>query len=194
LTDINTKILVLGIGNILLKDEGVGVYVIESLIQNYRFSPNVTLMEGGTLGMKLLSPIEHADYLIVLDAAQLPDNPGTIHTLTYADWQPRLAAKKSLHQVSFMETLLYADMLGVMPGKTIIVGIVPSDISPWGIKLTEPVKRQFPYLIDAALKEIVKAGADYEMNRQFKSLEEVMRRKVELNSSLPQINHDNHPC
>jgi len=64
------RILVLGIGNILLRDEGAGVRVIEALEAGYFFSPNVTLLDGGTLGLRLLDPISQADHLILVDAVQ----------------------------------------------------------------------------------------------------------------------------
>ena len=75
------QILVLGVGNILLRDEGIGVRIIEQLQSNYCFSANVELMDGGTLGLRLLDPIAQAEHLIVVDAVQNGQAPGTLYRL-----------------------------------------------------------------------------------------------------------------
>ena len=78
------QILVLGVGNILLRDEGIGVRVVEKLLETFTFSPNVRLLDGGTLGLRLLEPITAADYLIVVDAIKTGRPPGTIEKLSLA--------------------------------------------------------------------------------------------------------------
>ena len=90
------KILVLGVGNILLHDEGIGVHVVKDLEASFTFSDNVTLLDGGTLGLKLLNPIEEADYMIVADCGCDGKKPGTITRLTAKDLNDRVAAKNSM--------------------------------------------------------------------------------------------------
>ncbi len=154
------KILVLGVGNILLRDEGVGVRVVEKLGADYSFSPNVELMDGGTLGLRLLDPIAQADYVIVVDAVQNGAPPGTIHILSVDVLEKKVTFKNSLHQLDLVETLAFAEMLGNRPG-AVIVGVEPADISPWGLELTETVAASFPEVCARVLEEIDKAGGSY---------------------------------
>lgn len=158
--DQNKRILVLGVGNVLLQDEGVGVRVIEILQSRYDFSANVQLMDGGTLGLRLLDPIAATDYLIVVDAVQHGAPPGTLYRLPADELSKRVTFKHSLHQLSLVETLAYAEMLGKRP-QAVIIGIEPQDISPWGMDLTAIVHARLKELCLRVLDEIEKAGGGY---------------------------------
>lgn len=157
----NKRILVLGVGNVLLQDEGVGVRVVENLQSRYHFSGNVELMDGGTLGLRLLDPIAEADYLIVVDAVQNGQSPGTLYRLPADELAKRVTFKNSLHQLNLVETLAYAEILGDRP-EAVIVGIEPQDISPWGMELTPIVQSRFAELCSRVLAEIETAGGSYE--------------------------------
>lgn len=150
-------ILVLGVGNILLKDEGVGVRVIEKLQAEYSFSPNVRLMDGGTLGIRLLDDITGADHLIVVDAVRNDHPPGTLYRLLAEDLTRCVSFKNSLHQTGLLETLAYAEMLDQRP-TTVVIGIEPEDISPWGIELTATVREHMAALVSNVIREIQQAG------------------------------------
>ncbi|MDY0040827.1 MAG: HyaD/HybD family hydrogenase maturation endopeptidase [Desulforhabdus sp.] len=154
------QILVLGVGNVLLQDEGIGVRVIEHLQANYSFSANVELMDGGTLGLKLLDPISQTDCLIVVDAVQNGQPAGTLYRLPVDELAKRVTFKNSLHQLDLVETLAYAEILGNRP-QAVIVGIEPEDISPWGMELTQTVEARMPELCSQVLAEIEKAGGTF---------------------------------
>jgi hydrogenase maturation protease len=154
------QILVLGVGNILLRDEGVGVRIVEKLDEEYVFSPNVELMDGGTLGLKLLGPISEADHLIVVDALQNGQPPGTLYRLLGEEVKRTLASKNSLHQVDLLETLAYCEILGKCPS-TVIIGIEPADISAWSTELTETIQAHVSEMALEVLKEIEKTGGWY---------------------------------
>jgi hydrogenase maturation protease len=154
------RILVLGVGNILLHDEGVGVRVIEQLQARYLFSSNVELMDGGTLGLRLLDPIAKADFVIVVDAVQNGQPPGTLYRLPAEALNARVTFKNSLHQLDLLETLAYAEILGNRPG-AVIIGVEPQDISPWGMEMTDVVRSRIPEMIEAVLKEIEQEGGTY---------------------------------
>jgi hydrogenase maturation protease len=150
-------ILVLGVGNILLKDEGVGVRVIEQLQVEYSFSPNVRLMDGGTLGIRLLDDITAADHLIVVDAVRNDEPPGTLYRLPGEELRRCISFKNSLHQTGLLETLAYAEMLEQRP-TTVVIGIEPEDITPWGTELTATVREHVAELVGKVLEEIRLAG------------------------------------
>jgi hydrogenase maturation protease len=154
------RILVLGIGNVLLHDEGVGVRVIERLSAEYDFSENVELMDGGTLGMRLLDPIAQADHVIVVDAVRNGEPPGTVYYLDADFLATRVSFKNSLHEADLVDTLAYAEMLDQRP-QAVIVGVEPQDISPWGLELTETVQAQLPEMVRRVLEEIKRVGGSY---------------------------------
>lgn len=158
--DRTRAILVLGVGNTLLRDEGIGVKIVQKLEAEYVFSPNVELMDGGTLGIRLLDPISRVDYLIVVDAVQNGQPPGTIYRLPTEELEKRVTFKNSLHQLDLVESLAYAEILGNRP-YGVILGIEPEDISPWGTELTATVEARVPELSARVLEEIVRAGGSY---------------------------------
>ena len=154
------KILVLGVGNILLRDEAIGVRVVERLQETYSFSPNVDLMDGGTLGLSLLDPIYRSDYVIVVDAVQNGEPPGTLYRLPAEELNKRLKFKNSLHQLDLVETLVYTEMMGKRPD-AVIIGVEPADISPWGTEMTETVQSRLHEMCSRVLSEIETAGGSY---------------------------------
>ena len=99
------NITVLGIGNILLTDEGFGVRVIEKLYEQYEFPENVSILDGGVLGINLLGFIAQAQHLIVVDAVKNKQPPGTLYRLEKHELPERILLKNSLHQTDFLETL-----------------------------------------------------------------------------------------
>jgi hydrogenase maturation protease len=153
----NQKILVLGIGNLLLRDEGVGIHVIRELNVGYRFSENVEPVDGGTLGSRLIGVMSEGDVLIVVDAVKNGGTPGSIYHLEGEMLPLQTPVKNSLHEASFLETLNQCRLLGYA-FKTVIIGIEPADISPWSDELTSEVSKHMPDLIKAVLKEIQRAG------------------------------------
>ncbi len=153
-------ILVLGVGNILLRDEGLGVRVVEKLQQDYAFSPNVRILDGGTLGLKLLEPIIAADFLIVVDAIQNGQPPGTITRVSPAVLCKRIAFKKSLYQLDLLETLAHAAFLESLPA-TVIIGIEPEDTTSLSLELSKTVRSRMQDLVRNVLQEIAGVGGGY---------------------------------
>ncbi|MCP3941628.1 MAG: HyaD/HybD family hydrogenase maturation endopeptidase [Desulfobacteraceae bacterium] len=160
------KILVLGIGNILLKDEGAGVHLVNHLEKNYQFSSNVTLLDGGSLGMRLIPWICETDVLIIADIFAGSGKPGSIYRYNYDELKGKISAKNSLHQVTFLETLATANLMEILPEKIIIHGIQPADISPWGTKMTPELKKTFPKFIGAVVNEIRAVGGGNPLSSQ----------------------------
>jgi hydrogenase maturation protease len=153
-------ILVLGVGNILLGDEGTGVRVIQRLEDQYVFSENVELYDGGTLGLKLLEPICRSDFAIVVDIVRGGGAPGTIYRIPERDLSKKIPYKSSLHELNIVETLIYAEELGNKP-ETVVIGIEPGDWTSWCTELTEPVRNRMDDVIAAVLKEISKVGGSW---------------------------------
>lgn len=154
------NILVLGVGNILYTDEGIGVRCVEALEQTYTFSPNVTLMDGGTLGTKLMGPIMENDLLIVLDAVLGDGQPGAIYRLEGDDLRKSLAFKNSMHQTDLVDTLIYCEIAGNRP-EAVIIGMEPKDYETQSLELSAITKGSLPRMMEAVLKEIEMAGGSF---------------------------------
>jgi hydrogenase maturation protease len=156
------SILVLGVGNILMSDEGAGVYAVRKLEEAYTFSNNVHLLDGGTLGMKLLHSISTTSSLIVADTAMLGKAPGTISRLTMNDIRMKTVLKNSMHQLSFSETLTMAEVLDILP-LSIIITIEPSDISSLSVNLTSAVEQSMDAFCNVLLNEIMATGGSFRL-------------------------------
>jgi hydrogenase maturation protease len=154
------QILVLGVGNILLTDEGVGIRVIERIQERYEFPDNVSVLDGGVLGLSLLGFISEADHLIVVDAVKSGREPGSLCRLEGDEVPKRVLAKNSLHQVDFLETLTSCQALNRVP-ETVILGVEPQDIENLSIEMTPVVQEKVDSLVDMVLKELDRLGVKY---------------------------------
>ena len=150
----------LGVGNILLQDEGVGVRVVEALERQYVFSDNVETMDGGTLGLRLMEAIGACDYLIVVDAVLNGGPPGSLYRLTGDDLRKSLAFKNSLHQVDLVETLAYCGLVGNRP-ECVIVGVEPKEYTAYSDALTPLIREKLEHITQEVLKEVAAAGGAY---------------------------------
>jgi len=146
------KITVLGIGNILLKDEGVGVRVIEHL-KEYNLPKEVELIDGGTATASLFPIFAETDYLIVIDAVKGKMSPGTIYRLGLNDLMPTKKASISLHDLGLLEALDMAKKIGKFPKSVVIFGIEPKEIN-WGMELSPDINRKLPQIARLVVKEI----------------------------------------
>lgn len=151
------RILLMGVGNILYKDEGLGVHAFHLLEQDYEFSPNVTLMDGGTMGKLLMHPLTEHDAAIVIDAVLGGEVPGTIYRLEGEALRKSLGFHDSQHQVDLVDTLISCEMIGNRP-ETIVVGMEPGDYKNMGTEMTAPCLEKMPKLISHVLEELERMG------------------------------------
>jgi hydrogenase maturation protease len=147
------KIALLGVGNILLKDEGVGVRVIQQLERTYSFPPGITLIDGGTAGPHLLDVFSDYDDIIIIDAVKGGEKPGTVYRFGLDHISSDATTRLSIHEMGVLEVLHQARWLGKEPCVTFI-GIEPQDISPWGMELSPVIEHKIPEVIEVILKEL----------------------------------------
>ena len=164
----SAQIMILGIGNILFSDEGFGIRVIERLMENYQFPENISVVDGGVLGMNLLGIISEADHLIVVDAVRTGGPPGTLIRMEGEEIPARVRAKNSLHQVDFLEALTMCQALDKIP-HTVILGVEPLDIETLSLDLTPQIQTKVDPMIELILKEISPWGPSIQM-RTFKDV------------------------
>lgn len=154
-------IMVLGLGNVLFTDEGFGIHVIEKLQKICKFPDNVSIVDGGVLGLNLLGIICQADYLIVVDAIRNNGEIGSLYRLEGDAIPERIRAKNSLHQIDFIEALTMCQALDKVP-ETVILGIEPKDIETVSINLSPITHEKIDRMIDMILAEFDRLGVLYQ--------------------------------
>jgi hydrogenase maturation protease len=152
-------ILVLGLGNILLRDEGLGVRAVERLAAAYDLPGNVEVLDGGTLGLDLLPRLTGMDALLLVDAVKAGGQPGTLVRLEEDAIQAALAVKMSVHQVGLQELLAVSAFQGTRPPRVVLWGMEPAEID-WGLELSRPVTVRLDALSEAVAQELRTWGAD----------------------------------
>jgi len=137
-------------GNLIYRDEGIGVHIIREM-EKMKLPSHIELLDIGTSTMDLISYMKEVKKLIVIDAMRAGGKPGTIYKCKPEDLLPKDEGPISLHEIGLLETLNMTKKLG-MEIQTVIVGIEP-EIMEWGTELTEAVKNKIPMIIEAVLKE-----------------------------------------
>jgi hydrogenase maturation protease len=147
------SILVLGIGNLIMSDDGIGVRVIQLLTERYRFPAGVTLLDGGTLGLDLLPRLEGVERLLVVDAVDIGKAPGTLARLAGNDVPIVLETKVSPHQMGVKDLLAVAMLQGFAPREMILWGVQPERIE-MGMELSPAVSAQIEPLVENVIREL----------------------------------------
>lgn len=152
-----SQTLVLGVGNILLQDEGVGVRAIEHLQKHYHFPQEVQVLDGGTMGLDLLSYLEGVDRLLVIDAVDAHRPPGTVVRLTNGEIPALLGRKLSPHQIGLADLLSVAELRDLTPKQVVLIGVQPAELET-GLDLSPTIRGQMTSIVDMILKEVMDWG------------------------------------
>jgi hydrogenase maturation protease len=147
-----TPLLVLGLGNVLLEDDGVGVAASALLLERYEPPTGVTVLDGGTLGLSLLPYLENAERVILLDAIRADAAPGTFVRIEGEDVAPAVALRLSPHQVGVADLLDGARWLRRYPPHLVLLGLVPASME-LHLGLSAKVHRGLSHLVDRVVDE-----------------------------------------
>jgi len=165
--DFGGRVLILGIGNILLRDEGIGVHVVNQL-QKYNLPDNVEVIDGGTAALDILLSQKGLHKLVVIDAIKAGNKPGAIYKTRLNEWSKRglgyLApqfiagfsagqSQISLHQFGLFDALAVVEKMDRLPVEVVVIGVEPGEVSS-GLQLTEKVAQSIPKVIEQVLEEI----------------------------------------
>ena len=142
----------LGIGNILLRDEGIGVRVVEAM-EGMELPADCEAVDGGTSGADLVDVVANRQKVIVVDAMRADEPPGTVFRMTLDDLITEAKDSVSIHEFGIVDTFTMAGHLGLMPQQVVVYGVQPGDISP-GLELSAAVSGVIPRLIEEILKEL----------------------------------------
>ncbi len=153
----SSNILVLGIGNVLLTDEGVGIRAIKELERRYSFSVDVELMDGGTAGIELLRHISGRTHLIIIDAMKCGKPPGTVLRVEGEDVPAAFRTRISPHQLGLSDLLAAAMLTDELPENLVLFGVEPASLEP-SLELSEKVEASLEKLLLAVCNELSAIG------------------------------------
>lgn len=157
MTEKDIRIVVLGIGNVLMQDEGVGVHAAKALLQHYDLAENVEVVDGGTTGMELLPLLEGVDHLIVVDAIRVGQPPASVVRLEGDQVPAFFKTKLSPHQIGLSDVLAALAFKGSAPGHVVLIGVEPVQLS-LGLELSPEVKAHLDEVVNLVVAELATSG------------------------------------
>lgn len=151
--------LILGAGNLLLSDDGVGVHTIRRLLEAVELPEEVRVLDGGTLGLNLLPFLEGISYLVIVDAMETGQPPGTLRRVAGDDVPAYLSIKMSPHQIGIPDMLFAAKLRDLYPREVVVWGVQPASTEV-SLELTPPVAAQVDVLVQKILAELARWGIE----------------------------------
>jgi hydrogenase maturation protease len=145
-------LLILGLGNPLCGDDGLGVAAVDELARRYRPPASALVLDGGTLGLSLLPYLEDAEAAILVDAVRDGAPPGTLVRLSGGEVRPAVESRLSVHQVGVADLIGAADLLGRLPRRLVLLGLVPASLD-LGVGLSPAVAPHLRALVEAVAAE-----------------------------------------
>lgn len=154
-------VTVLGIGNILMGDEGFGIHFTRWLSRRYRLNDDIRIIDGGTLGYALLDIICSCDHLIIVDVLKVDDAPGSIYRFNKEEMELHLPPPTTAHEVTFPDVLFKSELMGEAP-ETIFLCIVPQDYKDLRMEMTPLLYDKFGEMEKFLLRELEKLNIKLE--------------------------------
>ncbi|MGD1993408.1 MAG: HyaD/HybD family hydrogenase maturation endopeptidase [Anaerolineae bacterium] len=151
------KTLILGVGNLLVSDEGVGLRILERLAATYELPEEVQTLDGGTLGLDLLYYLEGVKNLLIFDAVEMGKQPGALIRLEGDEVPSFLSVKISPHQIGIPDMLFAAKLRDLYPQELVLWGVQPG-VLEMGLKLSPPVAAQVEVVVEKAVEELTRWG------------------------------------
>jgi len=152
-----TEILVIGLGNVLMQDEGVGVRAVEALEGLYNVPENIVVMDGGTTGTELLEPMRDVKHLIVTDSINTGDPEGTLIRLTDDQVPAFFQTKISNHQLGLSDLLGILKLQGQSPETVTIIGMVPHKLEE-SLGLSPETEKRVYQMLEMLVEEVEARG------------------------------------
>jgi len=147
------RVVVLGVGNILLSDEGMGVHAVNALEQRYDLPPDVEVIDGGTSAMDCLDQIAECHLLVIADCMRSGAAPGVLKRIAGDDLQAFFRTKISPHQVGVCDVLATLAVHGLTPARVVLIGIEPKSLA-LGLEPTPELAARLPSMVEALAAEI----------------------------------------
>jgi hydrogenase maturation protease len=156
----NLEVVVLGLGNILMEDEGIGVHAVNHLEENYRFKPEIEIVDGGTSGLDLLPFFGTEKSILLIDAVNFDMAPGTVGVLEDDDILAQLDPKISLHHLGLSDLISISELTDRKAKKMTLLGIQPESMENLDLEMTDTIKGVFDKVIMNALRILKEWGVE----------------------------------
>ena len=166
--------VVLGIGNVLQKDDGLGVYASTYLERNYTFTPEIRVINGGVEGINLFSVFEENDNILILDAIEIEDEPGSIYLIPSHELAGKGLNSGGAHEIGVIQCLDMLELQDKPLPKSTLLGIIPHHVT-FEIALSETITEAFEGYIKVALDFLKKEGIQSVPKMHTATLEEIIR-------------------
>jgi hydrogenase maturation protease len=157
--EVQPHILLMGVGNLLLQDEGLGVRALECLLAGYQLPGEVQAVDGGTMGLDLLPYLQGATDTLIIDAVETGKPAGTLARLEGDEITSALSMKVSIHQIGLQEVLAVSRLHDSAPKRLVIWGMQP-DTFGWGTDLSPAVAANLACLAEAVVEELRSWGVN----------------------------------
>jgi hydrogenase maturation protease len=151
------SLLILGLGNVLCGDDGLGVVAVDEIARRYTAPEGVRVLDGGTLGLTLLSHIEASDDLLLVDAVRADAPAGSLVHLSGDDVEPAVRERLSVHQIGVADLLDTLRLLDAYPQRLALLGLVPETLE-LGLGRSPAVEAQIPRLVERVVEEAGRLG------------------------------------
>lgn len=159
--DYDNSIVVLGVGNILLTDEGLGVHVVKELKENYNFTPEISLIDGGTMGMELLTYMRGMKRILLIDAINGGEAPGTVYEFPHRELEQYFTEHISVHEVGMQDILRIRAIQENPLEDAIVIGVEPESLEI-GFEPSAPVQAVLPEVKERVLRVLRNWGVQVE--------------------------------
>jgi len=167
------KLAILGVGNILEKDDGVAVYASKYLEQNYTFKPNIDIINGGVEGINLLNMFMEYEHIIILDAIEIDDEPGSIYHIPSHELTGYGLNSGGAHEIGVLQCFDILELMGKDIPKSSVLGIIPKEIDVY-IGLSNVIEEKFLIYVDTLLKILKDLDIKINKNKKLISLENII--------------------
>lgn len=167
--------VILGIGNVLQKDDGIGVYAASYLSHNYTFSNEVHIINGGVEGINLLNILEENDHIAILDSIGLEDAPGSIYAIPAQEISGYGLNNGGAHEIGIIQCMDMLELQGKAVPKTIVIGIVP-EVVTFEFSLSQTLTNAFEGYISVILQYLQKHGIEFTKKETMVTLEEIINQ------------------
>ena len=151
--DNSSDVTILGIGNLLMRDEGVGIHALNTLQESYTFSPDINFIDGGTIGIDLIPYFEECKKMIIIDAVDSQEEPGYITTLANEEIHYRFNTKLSLHHAGLSDVLSIIKLQEIAAPDMVLIGIQPK-IVKMGLELSDVVSDKMNNVLSIIIEKL----------------------------------------
>jgi len=167
--------VIIGIGNVLQKDDGLGVYAASYLHENYTFSEDVEIINGGVEGIHLFNVLEENNHVVVLDCLQLNDTPASIYAIPAKEISGYGLNNGGAHEIGILQCMDMMELQGKEIPEAIVIGIIPKEVT-FAFGLSDEIVEAFEGYISVVLQYFTKHGITHTKNKNYTTLQEIMNR------------------